>query len=400
MNINLDRLREQLKTTSASLIEAINSGDTEKVNACLEEYGRAYMSAHSDGSAERIMEQLNSNILTARGLKPMTVEERTFISDLIKVSKSDNPRQALTEVPLALPRTMIDTILEDIRTEHPLLAHIDLRSTEFNVRAIYTESGSFKAAWGPITGKIVTELSAEVKALDSTQHKLTAFLPIPKPFIDFAPEWVASIVYAILEESYANGMEDVVINGTGKDQPIGMLKDLKKPVAEGVYSDKDVEKITAIDQETYPKLVAKLSKTASGNARVFDRVLLICNPADYLTKICPATTVLRTDGSYALDAFPFPTVAIQCASVPEGKAILGIENGYLLTIGVGKNGTIDYSDQAQFLDDNRVYTIKGYGNGRPKNNNSFVVIDISKLEVLVQKVKVVGTVSTKEEPAV
>lgn len=398
MNTNLDRLREQLKTTSASLIEAMKNGDTERVNACLEEYGRIYMSVHDDGSAERIMEQLNSNILTARGLKPMTAEERTFINDLIKVSKSDNPRQTLTEVPLALPRTMIDTILEDIRTEHQLLAHIDLRSTEFNVRAIYTESGSFKAAWGSITNKIVTELSAEVKALDSTQHKLTAFLPIPKPFIDFAPEWVASIVYAILEEGYANGMEDGVINGTGKDQPIGMLKDLKKPVAEGVYSDKDVEKITAIDQKTYPKLVAKLSKTASGNARVLDHVILICNPADYLTKICPATTVLRTDGSYASNAFPFPTAAIQCASVPEGKAILGIENGYILTIGVGKNGAIDYSDQVQFLDDNRVYTIKGYGNGRPKDNNSFIVLDISELTVLVQRVEVVGTVSTKAEP--
>lgn len=397
MNINLDRLREKLKTTSASLIEAINSGDTERVNACLEEYGKTYMSVHDDGSTERIMEQLNSNILTARGLKPMTAEERTFINDLIKVSKSDNPRQALTEVPLALPRTMIDTILEDIRTEHPLLAHIDLRSTEFNVRAIYTESGSFKATWGSITGKIATELSAEVKALDSTQHKLTAFLPIPKPFIDFAPEWVASIVYAILEEGYANGMEDGVINGTGKDQPIGMLKDLKKPVAEGVYSDKDVVKITAIDQETYPPLVAKLSKTASGKARVLDHVVLICNPADYLTKICPATTVLRTDGSYANDVFPFPTRAIQCASVPEGKAILGIENGYLLTIGVGKNGAIDYSDQVQFLDDNRVYTVKGYGNGRPKDNNSYIVIDISKLAVLLQKVQIVGTVSTKAE---
>lgn len=398
MNINLDRLREQLKTISASLVEAMGSGDSERVNACLEEYGRAYMSVHDDGTAERVIEQLNSNILTARGLKPMTAEERTFITDLIKVSKSDSPRQALTEVPLALPQTMIDTILTDIRADHPLLAHVDLRSTEFNVRTIYTEDGGFKAAWGPITGKIVTELSATVKAFDSTQHKLTAFLPIPKPFIDFAPEWIASVVYAILEEGYANGMEDGVVNGTGKDQPIGMLKDLKKPVAEGVYSDKDAEKVTVIDQETYPNLVAKLSKTASGNARALDHVVLICNPTDYLTKICPATTILRTDGTYAHDAFPFPTVAIQCASVPAGKAILGIDNGYLLTIGVGKNGAIDYSDQAQFLDDNRVYTIKGYGNGKPKDNNSYVVIDISELTVLVQKVQVVGTVSTKAEP--
>lgn len=394
-NINLDRLREQLKSTSTSLLEAIKSGDSDKVNMCLEEYGKAYMAFCDEDATGKVIEQLNNNILTARGLKPMTAEEHTFISELLKVTKSDNPKQALSEVPLALPRTMIDTILSDIRADHPLLAHIDLRPTEFNVRAIYTEDGGFKATWGAITGKITAELSATVKAIDSTQHKLTAFLPIPKPYVDFAPEWVASIVYAILEEGYANGMEDGVINGTGKDMPIGMIKDLKKPVAEGVYTNKDAIEVTALDQETYPNLVAKLSTTASGNARVIDHVLLICNPADYLTKICPATTILRTDGSYAHDAFPFPTEAIQCASVPQGKALLGLENGYLLTIGVNKNGAIDFSDAVQFIDDNRVYTIKGYGNGRPKDNNSFILLDISKLEVLVQKVQIVGTVSTE-----
>ena len=176
-NINLDRLREQLKTTSASLIEAMQNGDSEKVNACLEEYGRAYMSVHDDGTAERVIEQLNSNILTARGLKPMTAEERTFITDLLKATKSDSPKQALTEVPLALPRTMIDTILADIKTDHPILAHIDLRSTEFNVRAIYTEDGSFKALWGPITGKITAELSATVKAIAALRISLQLFCP-------------------------------------------------------------------------------------------------------------------------------------------------------------------------------------------------------------------------------
>lgn len=393
-NINLDRLREQLKTTSTALVNAVQSGDIEQVNACLAQYGEAYKAIHDDGTLERVVEQLNNNILTARGIRPITAEERKFADALIEANKSDNPKQALSGVPQALPQTIIDTIIENMRTEHPLLNHIDLRSTAFNVRSIYTEDGSYEATWGPIIGKITTELSLTIKMLDSTQHKLTAFLPVPKAYVDFSAEWIISLIVSMLTEAYSLGLENGIINGTGKDQPIGMTKDLKGSVQEGVYTNKTAVKVTKIDAETYPALVAKLAVSGNGKPRTLDHVLLICSPEDYLTKVCPATTVLRTDGTYKNDVFPFPTTVIQSAKVTTGTAILGVENGYIQTIGAGKDNVIDYNDSCQFLEGNRVYTINGYGNGRPKDNNSFIVLDISKLEVLIQKVQVVGTVST------
>lgn len=119
--------------------------------------------------------------------------------------------------------------------------------------------------------------------------------------------------------------------------------------------------------------------------------MLICNPEDYLTKICPATTVLRTDGGYSHDVFPFPTVVVQSEELPAGKAILGIDKGYIQTVGTATNGAVTYDDSCQFLDDNRVYAIKGYGNGKPKDNNSFIILDISKLEVLRLAVELVNS---------
>ena len=44
--------------------------------------------------------------------------------------------------------------------------------------------------------------------------------------------------------------------------------------------------------------------------------------------------------------------------------------------------TIEYSDQYQFLEDNRVYKVVTYANGRLVKENQAVLLDISDLEPL------------------
>ena len=66
----------------------------------------------------------------------------------------------------------------------------------------------------------------------------------------------------------------------------------------------------------------------------------------------------------------------------------------------GSGGKIEYSDEVRFLDDERVYITKMYGNGLPLDNNAFVVVDITgltaaTLEVNVKEVN--GIVKTKEQ---
>ena len=74
-------------------------------------------------------------------------------------------------------------------------------------------------------------------------------------------------------------------------------------------------------------------------------------------------------------------------------------------MGVGKGGSggqIEYSDEFQFLDDNRVYKIKLYGNGMPLDGNAFVVADITNLAPLTVTMNVgtvSGVVKTKEQTA-
>ena len=142
--------------------------------------------------------------------------------------------------------------------------------------------------------------------------------------------------------------------------------------------------------ETYLPLISNLTVLPSGLNRRVTEVLLVVNPVDYLTKIVPATIFRKPDGSYVLDIFPFPTRVVQSAYMSQGQAVLGLPKRYLMAMGAGKGGRIEYSDDYHFLEDERVYLIKFYGTGRPLDNNSFILLDIANVKPIAPAVRVVS----------
>lgn len=67
---------------------------------------------------------------------------------------------------------------------------------------------------------------------------------------------------------------------------------------------------------------------------------------------------------------------------------MGLAKKYFMGIGAGRSGKIEYSDEYQFLEDNRVYTTKMFGMGRPKDNNAFQYLDLSEMKPTPVKVEV------------
>lgn len=186
--------------------------------------------------------------------------------------------------------------------------------------------------------------------------------------------------------------------------PIGAVKNLDGAVVQGEYPDKEAISVASFDIKTFMTLVAMLAEKpkyageAKGRPRKVTKVALIVNPTDYLTKVIPATTVLATDGSYKNNVFPFPTEVFPTEELDEGEALFGImEDGkikYKLFLSTGIGGNIEYSDDYQFLEDNRVYAIKLLGTGRPDDNNCFIKLDISGLVPLTLNVNITGPVAT------
>lgn len=93
----------------------------------------------------------------------------------------------------------------------------------------------------------------------------------------------------------------------------------------------------------------------------------------------PATTLLAPDGTYRNDVMPYPMTIIQSPALDPGEAVIGLSNLYFAAAGAAKQGRIEYSDHARFLEDERVYIIKTYANGMPMDNNAFLRLDISGL---------------------
>lgn len=337
---------------------------------------------------EGLVQASDNNVLIGRGVRQLTSEENKYYQAVIEAMKSSNPKQALTELNLVLPITTIDAVFEDLQTDHPLLEEINFQNTSGLIEFLVNTNGNQLATWGTLTAEIVKELTSGFKKANMTLHKLSAFLPIAKSMLDLGPAWLDRYVRSILGEAIALGLEEGIINGSGKEQPIGMNRQVGVGVVVtgGVYPVKDTVTLNSLDPVAYGAIIAPMSKSANGKDRIVKEVILIVNPTDYLTKVMPATTVRGTDGTYRNDVFPFPTKVIQSVQVPAGKAIMGLGKKYFMGIGTAKSGKIEYDDSYRFLEDERVYLVKLYGHGEPVDNNAFAYLDISGLKPSVQQV--------------
>lgn len=340
----------------------------------------------------------DERVIQGRGIRRLTSKEKEFYANMAEAMRSSNPMQKLTDLNVVLPETIISSVFEDLKSEHKLLEYIEFQASNARIEFIYNADGIELAAWGELTDKFKKELSSGFKKEDLGFAKLSAFIPVSKSMLDLGPEWLDRYVRTILGEAIFEGLENGIINGNGKDQPVGMIKDLKKPINPTTgYADKDAVTFKAFTPEAYAPILKTLSTSPRvddqnvARTRVVNKVLLIVNPEDYLTKIFPATTIKTVLGTYVNDVFPFPTEIIQSSSMPKNKAIMGLENKYFLGIGTDRSGKVAFSDDVKFLDDERVYATKLYGNGKAKDNNAFVLLNITKIDPVIPKVETVKT---------
>ena len=349
--------------------------------------------AEYDQELSGLRTEMDNRILTARGVHQLTSAEETYYQALIRAMGDRNPKQAVNNLDVVMPETIIDSVFEDLRTNHPLLSRINFMPAGAAVSFIMNTNGYQEAAWGPLCADIVTELTAGFKEVNTSLLKLSAFLPVCKAMLDLGPRWLDRFIRETLYEALANGMEAGIATGDGKDKPIGMNRQVGEGVSVtgGVYPEKAKTPITDLSASTVGGLIGQLAVDENGRSRAVRDVILLVNPTDYFTKIMPATTLMAPDGSYRNDVMPYPMSIMQVPAVPEGAAILGVATRYFAAAGTAKTGRIEFSDEYRFLEDERVYIVKAYANGMPKDNNSFLYLDISGLKPASYKVTLVDS---------
>lgn len=388
MQNNDIRSREELRTL---IQKAVRDNDAEAFQAAFDEMLQRVgldVQQEYENRMNDLQQELDSRILAARGVRQLTSEERSYYQKLGEAMKATDPRQAVTGMDAVLPKTVIDSVFDDLRTNHPLLSRINFMATGGAVEIIVNTNGYEEAAWGDLCDDIVKELTSGFKKINTGLYKLSAFMPVCKAMLDLGPEWLDNYVRQVLFEAFANGMEAGIVTGDGNKKPIGMNRQVGNnvTVTGNAYPKKAAVKVSDLTPATVGNLISIMAADPNGKTRRVQGVILLVNPQDYYQKVMPATTVQAPDGTYRNDVLPYPMDVIQSVSLPRGEAIIGIASQYLAMAGTSPNGKIEYSDHYHFLEDERVYLVKGYANGMPKDNNAFLRLDISGLQPATWKV--------------
>lgn len=400
---NNDLVNQESRKFMQKMLDALQANDASKAAEAMQEMQNGICQI-----IEQEFEQYKGvgdmEVLQDRGLRRLTSEENAWYQKFISAVKT-GAKQEITNLTAAMPITIIDRVISDMQKGHELLSEIDIVDAAGAQKLVMNgvQMASKLGGWGQISSEISKELKGQIKVIDVTVAKYTAYFIIPKDFVKFnfafAPMWVDQYVRIILSESVAFGLENTMISGDGSEQFIGMTMDISS-TSEGKYSQKEAVAITNFDED-YAGVVASLAKDGNGDDRIIPEVLLVVNPQDYIKKIRRIQhTLVYGTGSIDLINNTYPTKVVQSSMIAEGKAVVGIAKNYYAALNGGTSGIIEFDDSNQFLEDNRIYTTRVYGNGQPVDNTSFKYLDISAVEAPALPVLIKGgTVTTKTQTA-
>ena len=361
-----------VQSASVAMQEALKAGNEEALSVAFEQFTEAVVDSIRN---DYEMHHNDNAILAQRGYRILTANEQN--------AKSSNPRQEFTDLLNdGMPQTIIEDVYRNLVNDHPLLNAITFTNVSYLTRWILNDHTVDKAVWGAINTEVTKKITSSFKIIEMTQCKLSCYAVIPKDMLELGPVYLDNYIRTILVDALACALENAIVTGTGKNQPIGLDRNISSTasVVGGEYPKKAAVKVKSFLPTEYGPLVAKMAKTEKGVYRTIKGVALICNPIDYLNKVMPATTVLNAAGTYTNNIFPVPTEVYQSAELTEGTAILCLPKEYFLGLGSSKDGNVTYDDSAQFLEDNRVYMIKTYANGRAFDDTASVLLDISELD--------------------
>ncbi|MBQ7001699.1 MAG: phage major capsid protein [Oscillospiraceae bacterium] len=386
-----DLVAQAKKQNAANLAAAFKSGDEEKMSAAMATFCSDIHDAVLEQAAQELdMRNQDNAVLAARGLHALTSAEMNYYTKLGEAIKADNPKMALENFDVAMPQTIIDGVIGTIKKNHPLLDRINFRNTAYLTRFVLNSKPGQMAKWGKITSAIEKELSGSLKEINLTLCKLSAFMCISQDLVDLGPQWLDQYVRETLAEAIAMALETGVVDGTGKDEPIGMTRDVSSTasVQDGVYPRQTAKPLLELSPRALGAIVADIARDPLDptKARTVESgdLIFLCNPFDYWKRVMPATTYRKPDGTWIRDLLPIPADIMQTAALEEGRALLGMPSKYFAGLGVySKKGVIVQDDSVRFFEDERAYKTKLQGNARPMDEYAFVLLDISNLQIVL-----------------
>ena len=398
------KLTAPARKAASLLTEAFQSGDPEQITNGFVEFQDAIANSVRE-EYEQAIKSNDRNILAQRGFRQLTTEEHDYYQAVIDAMGSANPKQAFATIAEGennvpgkmMPETIFDEIFRNLTERHGLLSLVHTTNTGFITTWLRNKHTRQLAKWGEVETDITQEIKSAFEVVQVTQGKLSCYILVHRDMLALGPTWLDGYMRTVLLEAMACGLEAGIATGKGvKGEPIGFDRDIHEGVTVSTvdgYPRKVKIPVTSFEPAVYGPIVALLAKDEKGHVKKdVNGLTLVCNITDYLSKVMPATTALSTDARYVHDLFPVTTSVETSEVIQEGEALLCLPDEYDLLIG-GTRG-IEYSDEYKFLEDQRCAKVVSYAFGKAYDNNSALLLDISKLKPGYVNVAVRNTVST------
>jgi HK97 family phage major capsid protein len=318
-------------------------------------------------------QQMDAQILTARGQNVLTSDEMKFFNEVVTSGGFNDDA--------ILPVTTQERVFEDLVTAHPLLEAVGLQDLGAVTRFI--KSDPTKAyAWGALFGDIKGQISAAFSEEQIGQLKLTAFAVIPKDMLELGPVWVERYVRNLLVESYSVGLEYGLVNGRGpaQNEPIGLLKNVDSGT--GAVTAKTSSGTLTFAPSQFGEVVAgelhdvikALATNAKGDARkVLNKVVMVVNPIDAIS--VQARNTIQTSNGQWVTALPYNIQLVESEEIPTAKSLFFVKGEYIAAVAGGYKA--NKFDQTLAIEDAMLYTIKQFANGKPKDNKTALLYDLN-----------------------
>lgn len=350
---------------SQAIIQAIEKiNEAEHANLIAEITMQAAMAKSDEDYAKKL------------GLRVLNKEEKVFYEKL------KNIKQSLTaDQEDIFPTSIVNRTLDDVKKDSGILSIIDFTPADVKKWLVAEKTGTY--AWGPLTGAITEELSAEIKSLNIELSKLSVALVIPKAIRDLDLPYVDKYFSAILKETINDGAEYAFLEGTGKDMPIGVYKLIDSVNEDGTHKDKKLNIIEAFTPKGLAPMKDYLSKDGK---RTYNEIALICNPSDEANYVAPALY----DAEGKMISSYKDLKVFKSANNKKGKAVFVLPRKYVMGFSGFK---INEYKETKAMDDADLIIAKAYGNGRAVDDYCAYPIDVTKLKEYVPSVKVVETIS-------
>lgn len=361
--------------------KATQEGTAEEQSAAL----NSMIEALATDVRSDILNQVNESmvdrsIMQSRGANLLTSEEMKFFNAVVEDGGFKS-----TET---LPKTTQERIFDDLVEDHPFLQHIGLENLGAVTEFIYGDPEG-AAVWGPLFDGIKGQLNATFRKDSISQLKLTAFIPLANDMLKLGPVWVERYVRTMITEAMKVGLERGFVAGTGKNEPIGLLKDPSGSVVNGVYPDKkpagtltfEPGRKTINELKGVVKLLAKKLNADGSDAdrpkNIAGKVVMVTNPFDTFD-IQANATIQNAAGVY-VTSLPFNPILTESVFVPQGKVLFFVKGQYVAAMG----GTepIKKYEETLALEDATVYIAKQYATGKPKDKYTSQVYTLKLEEV-------------------